>query len=154
MEKELETVNLDDVLNNVLSLYRKRIEDTHAVVKTSDLPTLQSYKTPLHQVFQNLIGNALKYHENGTPPIVEISCEDKKSAWQFAVKDNGIGISNEYFEKIFVVFKRLHSSDSYSGTGMGLSICKKIIERMGGRIWVESQNGEGCTFYFTLPKEG
>ena len=102
------------------------------------------------QVFQNLIGNAIKFRGQ-EPPWVHISAMRKDAAWQFAIRDNGIGIDPQYADRIFVVFQRLHTKDEYPGTGIGLAICKKIIERHGGRIWVESQLGKGATFYFTLP---
>jgi len=104
----------------------------------------------LQQVFQNLIGNAIKYRGK-EPPCIRISAEKKDSHDLFSVKDNGIGIKPEYHEQIFAMFKRLHTHDKYSGTGMGLASCKRIIERYQGRIWVESESGAGSTFRFTLP---
>jgi light-regulated signal transduction histidine kinase (bacteriophytochrome) len=106
--------------------------------------------TQLAQVFQNLIINGIKFHTEEAPKI-HISAEKKTSEWQFSVHDNGIGIDPQYSEKIFEVFKRLHKKEEYPGTGIGLSICKKIVERHGGDIWVESELGKGSTFYFTLP---
>jgi light-regulated signal transduction histidine kinase (bacteriophytochrome) len=106
----------------------------------------------LTQLFQNLIGNALKF-KSESPPQIHVGVADAGAFWQFSVQDNGIGIEPQYFERIFQVFQRLHTRREYSGTGIGLAICKKIIERHGGRIWVESEMGRGSTFYFTLPKE-
>jgi light-regulated signal transduction histidine kinase (bacteriophytochrome) len=107
--------------------------------------------TQLVPVFQNLIGNAIKFRGDNFPHIY-ITAREKRNDWVFSIKDNGIGIEPEYFEKIFVIFQRLHGKDEYSGTGIGLAICKKIIERHGGKIWVESEYQNGSTFYFTLPK--
>ncbi len=106
-------------------------------------------QTHLQQVFQNLITNALKYRRE-EPPEIHISAVRQGTAWRFAVRDNGIGIDPEYKEKIFGVFKRLHRN--YSGTGIGLAICQRVVERYGGRIWVESSPGRGATFFFTVPE--
>jgi len=105
----------------------------------------------LQQVLQNLIVNALKYRDQ-TPPRIHISATRQAADWCFSVKDNGIGIEAQYSEKIFGVFKRLHHDRTYGGTGIGLAICKRVVERYGGRIWVESEPGKGSTFYFTVPR--
>ena len=114
------------------------------------LPEVLADNTQMAQVFQNLIINGIKFHSEEAPKI-HISAEKKAKEWVFSVKDNGIGIDPQYSEKIFEVFKRLHNKEDYPGTGIGLAICKKIFERHGGRIWVESELGKGSTFYFTLP---
>ena len=104
----------------------------------------------LQQLFQNLIGNAIKY-TNAEAPLVRVAARADNGHWLFSVEDNGIGIADEYKETIFGIFKRLHTSQTYSGTGMGLAICKRVIERYRGRIWVESEPGRGSTFFFTIP---
>jgi light-regulated signal transduction histidine kinase (bacteriophytochrome) len=110
-------------------------------------------RTQVAQVFQNLIGNAIKFRGK-EPPVVSVRAEKAGQHWQFSVSDNGIGIAAEYAENIFVVFQRLHARTEYPGNGIGLAICKKIVERDGGRIWVESGAGSGSTFKFTLPSRG
>src|SRR5206468_6711987 len=116
------------------------------------LPTLDADDLQLTQLFQNLIGNALKFRSASVPRI-HVHAEDKGDEWEFAVQDNGIGIEPQYFERIFMVFQRLHNKGEYPGTGIGLAIVKKVVERHGGRIWVQSQPGAGTTFHFTMPKE-
>jgi light-regulated signal transduction histidine kinase (bacteriophytochrome) len=103
------------------------------------------------QLLQNLVGNAIKFH-GAEPPRVQVTAEESGYEWRFAVKDNGIGIDPKYHEKIFVLFQRLHTAEEYPGTGIGLAIAKKIVERHGGRLWVESEEGKGSNFLFTLPK--
>src|SRR6202012_4952076 len=106
-------------------------------------PAVKTFKAPLRQGLQNLVANSLKYHRKDLKPVIAISCEDKDTYYQFCVKDNGIGISQEFFEKIFIIFQRLHNKDEYSGTGMGLAITKKIVESLGGKIWLEAEEGKG-----------
>lgn len=107
----------------------------------------------LEQLFQNLVGNAVKFH-GSEPPLVHIRAERSNGGWMFAVKDNGIGIEPQYFDRVFQVFQRLHTRAEYAGTGIGLAVCKKIVERHGGRIWVESEPGKGTSFLFTLLAAG
>jgi len=145
-------IDLNDIVREVILLCQNQIKETKAIVRFENMPSLVTYKTPLRQVFQNLLSNALKYHIKGETPAVNISAEETETHWQFAVSDNGIGIEEEYFDNIFVIFKRLHNKDEYSGTGIGLAVCKRIIENLGGKIWVESKEGKGSTFYFTMPK--
>jgi signal transduction histidine kinase len=105
----------------------------------------------LRQVFQNLLANGLKFHRPGVPPRVQVSAKPDNEMWVFGVEDNGIGIEPQYSERIFSLFQRLHSRAEYPGTGIGLAICKRIVERHGGRIWLESEFGRGTTFWFALP---
>lgn len=139
-------VNLNRLLDGVVANLRGRIEQTQGNVIVKPLPILDTDPTRLAQVFQNLISNGLKFHQPGIPPVVEVGYDEPA----FYVKDNGIGIATKHFIDIFRVFVRLHSFDAYSGSGIGLATCKKIIQQHGGRIWLESQPGQGSTFYFTL----
>jgi light-regulated signal transduction histidine kinase (bacteriophytochrome) len=128
------------------------IQDTHGTVVRDELPVVRGDSTQLRQLFQNLIANALKFHRPDVAPEVQVSAADDDRMWQFSVSDNGIGIEPQYLERIFVLFQRLHSRSDYPGTGIGLAICKKIVERHGGQMQVESEPGHGTTFRFTLPK--
>ena len=126
------------------------IRENHAVITNDDLPEVRADRSQLVQVFQNLIGNAIKFKSEETPRI-HLSAREAPGEWIFSVKDNGVGIDPQYFERIFVVFQRLHSREEYPGTGIGLALCKRIVERHGGKIWVESAPGKGSTFFFTIP---
>ncbi len=152
MEDGPEEVNLNSLIAEVLALYRKQIAETQAQILFNNLPTLQTYKTPIRQVLQNLISNGLKYQKKGGAPLISISYSEDETHWQISVKDNGIGIDPIYFDKIFIIFQRLHNKEEYSGTGMGLAITKKIVENLGGRIWLASEEGKGSIFYFTIKK--
>jgi chemotaxis family two-component system sensor kinase Cph1 len=120
------------------------------VVTHDNLPTVMADSALLTSLFQNLIGNAIKFH-GAEAPRVHISSERKEDEWVFAVRDNGIGVDEQFQEQIFAAFRRLHTRDEYPGTGLGLATCKKIIEYHGGRIWMKSETGKGSTFYFTIP---
>jgi light-regulated signal transduction histidine kinase (bacteriophytochrome) len=148
--EEPEARNCEFLLNQVISNLRLFIKENNATVLHGSLPDVMVDSTQLVQVFQNLILNGIKFHSELSPKI-HISAEKKDSEWVFSVQDNGIGIDPQYSERIFEIFKRLHTSEKYSGTGIGLAICKRIVEGYGGRIWVESELGKGSTFYFTLP---
>jgi PAS domain S-box-containing protein len=149
---DLEEIDFNKLINEILVLYRRQIEEVQASIIFEGLPVFQTYKTPIRQVFQNLISNSLKYHKAGVAPVIHISCKENATSFQFSIKDNGIGIAPEYFDKIFIIFQRLHNKDEYSGTGMGLALAKKIIENLGGKIWVKSLEGKGSTFYFSILK--
>lgn len=148
----IESVDFNEIFNEVKSLQRRKIEESKADVSSDKLPIIDTYRSPIIQVFHNLIGNALKYAEPSRRPKIQVSFEDHKDHLKFMVIDNGIGINSEYHDKIFIIFQRLHTKESYSGTGMGLAIVKKIVENMGGAVGVESVPGEGSTFWFTIPK--
>ncbi|HXM66009.1 MAG TPA: ATP-binding protein [Candidatus Acidoferrum sp.] len=144
------SVDCNAVVEEVRKTLGPAIQESGAVMSHADLPTVWADRTQMTQVFQNLTGNAIKFRGE-KPLIVSIKAEKGGEDWLFSVTDNGIGISPEFAENIFVVFQRLHTRTEYPGNGIGLAICKKIIERSGGRIWVESQAGSGSTFKFTLP---
>jgi len=144
-------VALEPVVQQALDNMRISIGESGAEVTYGPLPTVPGDEIQLLQLFKNLIGNAVKYRKKDVPPRVHISAVRKGNQWVFGVHDNGIGIEPQYHERIFVIFQRLHYREDYPGTGIGLSICQKIVENHGGRIWVESTLGEGSTFYFTLP---
>ncbi|MGH1392902.1 MAG: ATP-binding protein [Trichormus sp.] len=144
---------VETALERALGNLRQRIVETKATITHEPLPTVMAGSTQLMQLFQNLIANAIKFRSD-KPPQIHIGAERLEDEWLFSVKDNGIGIDPQFSDRIFVIFQRLHTRDEYQGTGMGLAICKKIIECHRGRIWVESQLGEGATFYFTIPVGG
>ncbi|MGA9544840.1 MAG: ATP-binding protein [Candidatus Sulfotelmatobacter sp.] len=144
------SVDCTAVMKDVLQALAAAIEESAAVVRHGELPVVWADRTQVAQVFQNLIGNAIKFRGK-EPPMVSVQAEEAGQQWQFSVSDNGIGIAPEYAENVFVVFQRLHGRDEYPGNGIGLAICKKIIEHNGGKIWVESQAESGSTFKFTLP---
>ena len=136
-------------LDRALANLRVTIAERGAVVVAGQLPMVMGNPPQLTQVFQNLIGNGLKFCKEGQPEV-RVSAERQGGEWVFSVSDNGIGIDQQYADRIFLIFQRLHKRDEYEGTGIGLAICKKIVERHGGRIWVESEPGKGASFRFTL----
>ncbi len=148
--KPFAPTDCEEVFNRTLAGLKVAVQETGAQVTRDPLPTLQADDTQLSQLFQNLLANAIKFRGK-EPPRVHVSAEQNGGAWRFAVRDNGIGIPPEHAERVFVIFQRLHSKAEYPGTGIGLAICKKIVERHGGCIWVESQPGNGATFCFTIP---
>ena len=146
----LEPADLNAALDQALEGLGASVRETGARITRDPLPILSVDASQMAQLFQNLIGNALKFRGE-RPPEIHVSVERKTGQWVFGVLDNGIGIESQYFERIFLIFQRLHTRKHYSGTGIGLAICKKIVERHGGAIWVESQPGQGSTFYFSIP---
>lgn len=161
-------VDTGEILQRALTNLKLAIEESRAQIDAAPLPTVLGDATQLTQLFQNLVGNAIKFRGN-KPAVIHVSAEridtarpgesNRQSAarnlqskeWLFAVRDEGIGIEKQYFDRIFVIFQRLHGREEYPGTGIGLAVCKKIIERHGGRIWLESAPGKGSTFFFTIP---
>ncbi len=148
--KPLESTRCDEVLDRVLSNFRLAVKESGAVITRDPLPTVMADPVQLGQLFQNLIANAIKFRGEGSPNV-HVSAERRGGDWEISVRDNGIGISQEHADRIFVIFQRLHTKTEYPGTGIGLAICKKIAERHGGRIWVEPSPGGGSTFRFTIP---
>ncbi len=146
--------SLDQDLETALTQLHQSIEETQAVVTHDPLPTIQLDQGQMVRLFQNLIGNAIKYRKPDTPPVIHVSAEQKKSAWVISVHDNGMGFDPKYSKEIFSPFKRLHAQHEIPGTGIGLSICRRIVERHGGSIWADSIAGQGATFHFSLPAEG
>ncbi len=165
-------VDCNEVISTVRNFYNLRLLEENASLHIKPLPVIKAVQPQIQQLFQNLIDNALKYRSN-KPAEIEVGCTENNGYWQFYVKDNGIGIDPKFFDKIFIIFQRLHSKTEYSGTGIGLAVCKKIVETHGGKIWVEpayansrrpkpmaadeasagkSEPGKGSTFYFTIPK--
>jgi signal transduction histidine kinase/CheY-like chemotaxis protein len=149
-EPSTDTVDMNEVVEFAEKNLAATIQETRAVIAVAPLPTVRAGRVPLCHVMLNLLSNALKYR-GADPPCIHVSAEPGNGLWRFAVRDNGIGIPNQFHTQIFGMFKRLHDRNVYPGTGIGLAICQKVVERYGGRIWVESEEGHGSTFFFTLP---
>jgi PAS domain S-box-containing protein len=149
-DKQVHT-DIGEIATQVMDIFADKIHETGAVIKIHSLPSIKVNASQITQLIQNLVGNAFKYNTSAIPEI-EIGCEEKKDAWQFFVKDNGIGIDPRFFDKVFIIFQRLHNKNQFSGTGIGLAICKKIVEKHGGNIWIESSPGNGSRFLFTIKK--
>lgn len=148
-EGPAETVDFASVIDKVLLNLQASTEQSGATISWDNLPAVHAHEIRLVQLLQNLVSNAIKYRSQD-PPRIHISAEWREREWVLAVQDNGVGIPSEYAQQIFKIFKRLHGQD-YPGTGIGLAICQRIVETYGGRIWVESEDGKGSCFYFTLP---
>lgn len=154
-DHDVEETEISEIIQEVRQLYSLIIGEKAVTISTNELPSIRASRTAIRQVFQNLIGNAIKYSlgDIDKKPYIFIKGTETTTHWQFSVADNGIGISKDNFQNIFTIFKRLHSKEEYSGTGIGLAICKKIVEQCGGEIWVESEEGNGSCFYFTIIKK-
>jgi PAS domain S-box-containing protein len=153
-EMMLSDVSCENALSEALTDLQMAIEESGAVVTRDPLPTLMTNRTQMVQIFCNLVGNAIKYRSAAIPQVHVSAAKNEGNEWVFSVRDNGLGIDPQYFEQIFILFQRLHGQQELKGTGIGLAICKKTVERLGGRIWVESEPEKGSTFYFALPEGG
>ncbi len=149
--KSFEQVDTKTIAGQAISNLQQLILENTALITNYDLPVIQADEMQILQVFQNLIENAIKFKKKAELPKIHITCSRQHNMYQFSIADNGIGIEMQYHDRVFIVFQRLHSTKDYPGTGIGLSICKRIIERHGGTIWFESEVNEGTTFYFTIP---
>lgn len=146
-------IDLNELTGTVKGNLAGLIQENNATIEIENLPTVTGRSHEMLQLFQNLIGNAIKFKKEGLNPFVKVSCKEKETEYIILVEDNGIGIENKYKDQVFGAFQRLNNSADYEGSGLGLSICKKIINNLGGRIWVESEYGIGTSFIFSLPKE-
>lgn len=153
MNYQKEPVDGNQLISEIQLLLKKQVEETGTEMMCEQLPVLHTYKIPLQQVFQNIISNAIKYSQPDVPPKIFIRVKEREEQWEFSIEDNGIGIEKDFHDKIFVIFQRLLYKTEASGSGIGLAITKKIIEFLGGKIWVQSTVGSGSTFYFSIPKE-
>ncbi|WP_339905266.1 PAS domain S-box protein [uncultured Cyclobacterium sp.] len=149
----LKETDIGEIISNVLNLQKTLIEQKEAKISIGSMPKLKVPASPINQVFLNLINNSLKYQSKGAKPRIKISAKEKEELWEFSVQDNGIGIPLTSQDKVFILFSRLHGKSEYSGSGIGLAMCKKIIENLGGKISFDSKEGVGSTFYFTVPKK-
>jgi light-regulated signal transduction histidine kinase (bacteriophytochrome) len=148
--RQLEEIDCTILLNKVIVDFSVKIQEVNANIILSQLPSITGYATELRQLFQNLLGNALKFQKPNVSPEIKISAKRQNEGWLFAVEDNGIGIDAKYKDEVFLIFQRLHSKTAYEGSGIGLANCKKIIEMHNGSIWMESSLGKGSTFFFTI----
>lgn len=150
-EREFLPTDFEKALSEALANLESAIMESNAEVTIGPLPVIVADSSQITVLFQNLVGNAIKFRQEGVTPRVHVSAEKQGEKWVFSVSDNGIGIDPKNFDRIFVIFQQLHPPDTYPGTGIGLAICKRIVERHGGSIWVESDPGKGTTFYFAIP---
>ena len=147
-----ETINLDKLIEEYEVLRGRLIKEKSVMIEKGNFPEVTCFKAPLAQTFHCLLDNAIKYSKEGVPPLIKITVSDRKDHWQVKIRDNGIGIDPDFYDKVFIIFQRLHNRDTYGGTGMGLSISKKNVESWGGKIWLESEPDKGSVFYFTINK--
>ena len=152
VKNEVEVADFGGIVEQAVRMNQSILEETGGTVMWDELPEIPAQKMAIRQLFNNLISNSLKYRKKEEPPTVQITCEEKKASWQFSVKDNGRGIDSEHHTAIFDLFRRVGDVDAEQGTGMGLALCKKIVEQHGGKIWVQSEEGRGSTFHFTIEK--
>jgi len=151
--KTVSNIDCNEILDAIKNDLSVAISDSNATISSEILPILKGYKVELRLLFQNLVSNAIKFRKTDQAPVIHISAEDNYKYWEFSIKDNGIGIDPKYKDKIFQIFQRLHLASEYSGSGIGLAHCAKIVELHGGKIWVDSIPGEGSTFHFTISKQ-
>jgi signal transduction histidine kinase len=151
LEKELSILDCGQVLNEIREDLSARINETNTILRVDELPQVRAGYTELRLLFQNLINNAIKFQKKNVQPEINITAKQELNHWKFSVQDNGIGIAPEHVERIFSIFQRLHNGNVYQGTGIGLAHCQKIVDLLGGKIWVESELDKGSTFYFTIP---
>ncbi|MGA0556414.1 sensor histidine kinase [Larkinella sp. VNQ87] len=149
----LTQIDLNELMAEILEEQQGEIQATGAVIHLDLLPTIRGHRTDLKQLFQNLLSNALKYRKPDVTPTIAIRATEEKHQYRFSISDNGIGIEQQYFDRVFQIFQRLHGRKEYSGTGIGLATCKKVVDIYGGQIWIDSTVGVGSTFSFTIPKQ-
>ena len=152
-QKSIEPVDCNEVMQKVVEDLGLIIHESRAVVITDELPVINAFPAEMKQLFQNLLSNAIKFKKPHEAPRIHVSAKPFPGYWQFEVSDNGVGIDAKHYQKIFILFQRLHGREDYPGTGIGLSYCKKIVELHHGRIWVESVPGQGSHFFFTISKQ-
>lgn len=149
---EMEDVDLNEVVNTVRANLHARLDEFSATIESESLPSMKGDSRQILQLIQNLVENALKFQKEDVPPVIRITVESRLRHWEFAVADNGIGIDPKYQDRVFVIFQRLHTRDQYEGNGLGLAICKKIVDRHSGSIWLDPDYKDGACFRFQLSK--
>jgi light-regulated signal transduction histidine kinase (bacteriophytochrome) len=150
-DKKFASVDSGQIITNVLRELQNLITTSKAIVDVDEMPVLNAYEVEMSQLFRNLITNAIKFSVKGSTPKIQIRAEKLNETWKFSVRDNGIGIDQIHFERVFDLFQRLHTRETYAGNGVGLANCKKIVQLHHGEIWVESEAGKGSSFHFTIP---